>query len=688
MAKDLRQLREEASTASAAGKHKRALECYLELEKSDSTDAQWPKRVAETYRKLGKTPDAVAAYERSAERYAQNGFLVQAIAVCKLILQLDPANQSTLRRLAEINAAQNSGPTRIGALSEMHPSLHVNPSVARLRGNTAPNGLFDGEGRASTAEILTVATERARTSSTVPPIAEPARRAAAGSIDGLASPSPAHTAAAVGPAASGTWPTTAAQATGGSVANPGPSGTASGFAAAPARPSVPPPPARGPSVGRPPGPPPAPTRNLADESGVPRARTTAPPQLSTDAAIAPRVVNVTSVAPRSSSASPLAGANTGTLTPADTLPPPVARTRTKPITINPGAPLDSVALHEVVPGARELHEDGSSPGIRLIPLGDAPRSSTLDDIFAEDDPISVTNGADDIDVAAAEIEEAEELNLDDIEEVGDGPGRRMSAAARSALRNTPLFSSMDPAAMETLVAKLDLVTVSANDELFHEGDQGDALFVVTEGEVAVIAEGPPRVEMQRLSAGAFFGEVALLTDTPRTATVQAVSDAELLRIGRDTMAALLEHHPDVLRALLRFVRERLVDRWTRTSPLFRPFDDSERTSLVTRFRFLEVDEGARIIAANVKPDGLYILLAGRADAVRGDQVLGQLGPGDLLGESALLGGAPINYDVRACGKCFALCLPSADFREIIMTHPHVLEVVGEVADARRKVLLT
>ena len=64
--------------------------------------------------------------------------------------------------------------------------------------------------------------------------------------------------------------------------------------------------------------------------------------------------------------------------------------------------------------------------------------------------------------------------------------------------------------------------------LFHEGDPGDALYVIVEGEVAVQAEGPPRVEMARLGAGSFIGEVALMTDQPRSATVTAVAGAELL----------------------------------------------------------------------------------------------------------------------------------------------------------------
>jgi len=65
------------------------------------------------------------------------------------------------------------------------------------------------------------------------------------------------------------------------------------------------------------------------------------------------------------------------------------------------------------------------------------------------------------------------------------------------------------------------------------------------------------------------------------------------------------------------------------------------------------------------------------------RTLGTLGPGELIGETALLNGGQFKSDVVAKGKSLALCLPAADFREMIMTHPHVLEYIGEAADSRK-----
>ena len=124
----------------AAGKHKRALAAYLELETLEPRDAQWPKRAAETYRKLARNNDAIDAFTRAADRYAQGGFLVQAIAVCKLILQIDPRHDAALQRIAAMNEQIGAGPTRAVAMADNNPNLAENTAVAALRrrGTTEP----------------------------------------------------------------------------------------------------------------------------------------------------------------------------------------------------------------------------------------------------------------------------------------------------------------------------------------------------------------------------------------------------------------------------------------------------------------------------------------------------------------------------------------------------------------------
>ena len=94
-------------------------------------DAQWPKRAGETYRRSNRDKDAIEAFTRAADRYAQGGFLVQAIAVCKLILQIDPRNDAALQRIAAMNEQIGAGPTRAATIADNNPNLADNAAVAR-----------------------------------------------------------------------------------------------------------------------------------------------------------------------------------------------------------------------------------------------------------------------------------------------------------------------------------------------------------------------------------------------------------------------------------------------------------------------------------------------------------------------------------------------------------------------------
>jgi CPA1 family monovalent cation:H+ antiporter len=190
--------------------------------------------------------------------------------------------------------------------------------------------------------------------------------------------------------------------------------------------------------------------------------------------------------------------------------------------------------------------------------------------------------------------------------------------------------------------------------------------------------------MARLGPGSFIGEIALMTDQPRSATVTGLMSSELLRIDRQSLSRVLADHGDLLRAVLRFVRDRLVDRWMRTSPLFRPLSDDQRAEISSKFAFLEIEAGTKLITNNTRPDGLYIILAGQFVVQRQGVTITLLGAGDLIGETALLSGSAFRSDVTARAKGLALCLPAAAFRELIMTHPHVLEYIGEQAELSRR----
>lgn len=252
--------------------------------------------------------------------------------------------------------------------------------------------------------------------------------------------------------------------------------------------------------------------------------------------------------------------------------------------------------------------------------------------------------------------------------------------ATFVLPKTPFFTVLGRDLFRMAVERVRLIQLDAGQTLFSQGDPGDSLYVVAWGEIAVLAPH----EVARLREGEFFGEIALLADRSRTATARATVDSQVLAIDRHLLHDLISASPDLLKVLLRFLRERLIANLAETSPLFSPFTPLERLGLAARFQFLEVDPGLRLIEQGQKSPGLFVMLAGEAEAAADGTAIARLSTGAVFGEISLITGQPANASVVALSKSFVLFLPRADFSEVIMTHPQVLEHISALAESRQR----
>ena len=107
------------------------------------------------------------------------------------------------------------------------------------------------------------------------------------------------------------------------------------------------------------------------------------------------------------------------------------------------------------------------------------------------------------------------------------------------LRAIDLFAPLPAPTLESLAGALVPVRVAAGQEVFRQGDIGDRYYIVATGAVDVIADGNV---VAVTGEGGYFGEIALLRDVPRTATIRAKSDVELLALDRDDFIAAVTGH--------------------------------------------------------------------------------------------------------------------------------------------------
>jgi len=109
------------------------------------------------------------------------------------------------------------------------------------------------------------------------------------------------------------------------------------------------------------------------------------------------------------------------------------------------------------------------------------------------------------------------------------------------LRGLPMFAPLSGATLEHLAGSLRGLRVRAGEEIVREGEPGDHFYVIASGEVDVRVGGRPATE---LGPGDYFGEIALLREVPRTATVVASTDVELFTLDRDEFVAAVTGHPE------------------------------------------------------------------------------------------------------------------------------------------------
>jgi CRP/FNR family cyclic AMP-dependent transcriptional regulator len=126
------------------------------------------------------------------------------------------------------------------------------------------------------------------------------------------------------------------------------------------------------------------------------------------------------------------------------------------------------------------------------------------------------------------------------------------------LKSLPMFAKVEPSKLKLLAFTSERLAFDADQELFHQGEPGDAAYLVIEGELVVSIDAPGgRIELAKLGRGAIVGEIAILCDVPRTATVTAQSATVTLRISKDLFFRLITEFPQIAVEVMRELAHRL-----------------------------------------------------------------------------------------------------------------------------------
>lgn len=128
-------------------------------------------------------------------------------------------------------------------------------------------------------------------------------------------------------------------------------------------------------------------------------------------------------------------------------------------------------------------------------------------------------------------------------------------AKEELLKKVPLFSKLDRKGLQDVAHIADQIDLPAGKTMATEGDRGREFFVLLEGEAEVTRAGE---RINTMKEGDFFGEIALVTKMPRTATVTATSDVEVLVITERDFDALMKRSPEIGRGVAEALAERVA----------------------------------------------------------------------------------------------------------------------------------
>ena len=243
-----------------------------------------------------------------------------------------------------------------------------------------------------------------------------------------------------------------------------------------------------------------------------------------------------------------------------------------------------------------------------------------------------------------------------------------------------LFSALEKEGLRALIGCFEMITVPAGKAVISEGEEGAEAYIVARGELEVRrkdeADGRT-ITLARLTNGALFGEMALLSRAPRAASVVANRPSILLVARRDALEAVAEKRPDVGVELAAHCRRRMVANLVRTSKLLLSVAAKERPALVERFETKVFEKGDKLIVDGKDTSGLHLIASGEVAVIgREDNgenfVIATLGVGETVGEVALVLRRKANADVVAVHPTVTLHLPREDFLGLIRDHTAIL----------------
>ena len=241
-----------------------------------------------------------------------------------------------------------------------------------------------------------------------------------------------------------------------------------------------------------------------------------------------------------------------------------------------------------------------------------------------------------------------------IERKPDHPSKSDQSFIENSLKGHFFFAMLTSEELSFVSGRMFLCRASKGNYVFNQDDPASCFFIIKEGEIAVEIDGN---EKKRVAKGGNFGELALLYNAPRSASIKTLTDCEFWAIDRSTFKSVVS---EVTTKQFKENREFLEK-----VPFFDSMTEKQKESIAGALVPQVFRKGENIISEGDAASSYYIIYSGTAECVKGGKVLRELKKHESFGEQALYQSGHRTLTVRAGDECRCLALSRGDLQEIL-----------------------
>jgi len=229
-----------------------------------------------------------------------------------------------------------------------------------------------------------------------------------------------------------------------------------------------------------------------------------------------------------------------------------------------------------------------------------------------------------------------------------------------------MFASLEPAERDIVVDSMDEKKVKPGEWVIKQGEEGDNLYVIDAGQLECYKQFTKDQEPKMLKVyqpGESFGELALLYNAPRAASIKAITDCELFVLDRETFNNIVKEAS--------IKRAQKFEEILSKIELLESMDPYERSKITDMAKIVHVHKGEYVIREGEKGETFYFMWLGSAIATKtmqqgkAPEVVYNYKTGDYFGELALLKDTPRAANVIAESDCTLLALDREEFKRVL-----------------------